>query len=288
MLDLETLSAVLRSGSFEQAAARLGITPSAVSQRIKALEERIGSPLILRGTPCSATALGARLLHHADTVAALERQLFDEIGAPLPDSVPLRVAVTADSLATWVIPALVEVDGYLFDLVIDDQDHSAEWLRRGEVAGALTARTRPVQGCSALALGALRYVAVASPEYLEKWFPGGLTAEAAARAPMLQFNAKDALQHKWLSGNLGQRVTPPAHIIGSSNGFIDAAEAGLGWGMVPEAMADAALHERRLSRLAPAPMDVPVIWQTARATERATATLTRALKCAARDALVPI
>lgn len=203
---LATLSAVLHSGSFDRASARLGLTPSAVSQRIKALEDRLGAPLILRGTPCTATPLGARLLHHADTVAALETALLRDIGQPADARPVLRIAVTADSLATWLMPALAATGDVLFDLVIDDQDHSAEWLRRGEVAGALTARPGPVRGCDCVALGALRYHAVASPDWHARWLPAGLEPAALSRAPMLLFNAKDALQHQWMLRETGARL----------------------------------------------------------------------------------
>lgn len=285
---LATLAAVLRSGSFDRASARLGVTPSAVSQRIKSLEEQMGAALILRGTPCAATPLGARLLRHADAVGALEAQLLGEIGVSGAAMPTLRIAVTADSLATWLIPALASVKDVLFDLVIDDQDHSADWLRRGEVAGALTARAQPVQGCDAVQLGALRYHAAASPGYLTRWFPEGLTPEAARTAPMLQFNAKDALQHQWLRGQIGAEIAPLAHQIASAQGFHDAAVAGLGWGMIPAALIKDDLSRGRLALLAPDPLDQPLTWQTPRATKATTTALTAAIRHAARTGLVTV
>ncbi len=128
---LAALAAVHRRGSFELAAADLHITPSAVSQRIKALEERAGTLLIRRGQPCTATPPGLRLIRHHDEIALLETTLAQDLPGLAAGPATLRIAVNADSLATWVIPALAATEGLLFDLVIDDQDVSQDWLRRG-------------------------------------------------------------------------------------------------------------------------------------------------------------
>jgi LysR family transcriptional regulator, chromosome initiation inhibitor len=188
MLDpaqLAALAAVHRRGSFDLAAAELHVTPSAISQRIKALEEATGSLLIRRGSPCTATATGLRLIRHHDEVALLESTLAAELPGLSPGLATLRIAVNADSLATWVIPALAETEGFLFDLVIDDQDVSQDWLRRGDVVAAITSHPGPLQGCDTLPLGSLRYRATASPDYVARWFPGGISAQALARAPPL-------------------------------------------------------------------------------------------------------
>ena len=154
---LAALSAILRCGSFEQAAAELAVTPSAISQRIKALEEKVGSALILRGSPCTGTEIGARLAKHAEDVGMLETQLSRDLKLDQGQSpMRLRIAVNADSLATWFLPALAAVPDVSFELVIDDQNHSADWLRRGEVSAAVTATGKPVTGCDSLPLGALR------------------------------------------------------------------------------------------------------------------------------------
>lgn len=241
---LEALAAVLSSGSFEGAAARLNVTPSAVSQRIKALEERMGTVLVIRGAPCRGTEAGTRLARHAEQVALLEAEIA------LPETTAreqpvLRIAVNADSLATWVLPALARVEGRMFDLVIDDQDHAEEWLRRGEVVGAITSQPVPVPGCDVVALGVMRYHAVASPEFIARHFAEGPTPEAFARAPALIFNEKDRLQAVWVKMLSGQTVALPLHRIASAQGFVEAARLGMGWGMVPELMAGRSLRNGR-------------------------------------------
>lgn len=281
---LAALSAVLRLGSFEAAAQALSVTPSAVSQRIKALEERTGTALVRRGSPCTGTAAGRRIAKHAEDVGLLEAQLARELAlAGGSGPVRLRVAVNADSLASWFIDAMAAVEGVLFDLVVDDQDHSADWLRRGEVSAAVTASARPVTGFEAYPLGALDYAATASPAFMARWFAEGVSAQAAARAPCLIFNAKDNLQTQWLERNVAAGLSPPAHYLPSTQAFIDAAAAGLGWGMNPLAMVQQDIRDGRLVPLIPqTTLPVPLTWQVARVMAPALADLTRAVQTSAR------
>lgn len=284
---LRSLGAVLRTGSFEAAAAELHVTPSAVSQRIKALEERVGGVVVVRGTPCVATALGRRLARHADEVQRLEEDLSREVAALAGGrETVLRIAVNADSLATWFLPALTGQPGLLFDLVIDDQDHSADWLRRGDVAAAVTGHAAPVQGCDCWPLGAMRYVAVASPAFVERWLGADASPEALTRAPAITFDGKDRLQADWLRSVFGRRVGFPTHRIASSQAFVDAALLGIGWGMNPLALVEPHLAAGRLVALVPdRPLDVPLYWQASRIGAGTIAPVSRAVRAAAREAL---
>lgn len=281
---LAAFSAVLRAGSFEAAAGQLGITQSAVSQRIRTLEEALGSALIRRSRPCTPTEAGRRLLAHAEAVGLLERDLLRDLGRPAPDA-PLRIAVTADSLATWVVAALAGVEGLLFDLVIDDQDHSADLLRTGEVAGAITASSRPVPGCDALPLGQLRYIGFAAPTFVARHFAQGVTPAALASAPALTFNRKDRLQRAWAEAATGARLTLPTHYVASTHGITQAGLAGLGWGVNPEALIAPLVAEGRLVDLDPAVrIDTALYWQVPRHIAPALAEVTRALRAAAPGA----
>lgn len=294
MLDpaqLAALSAVHRRGSFDLAAAELHVTPSAISQRIKALEEATGSLLVRRGSPCTATATGLRLIRHYDEVTLLESTLSAELPGLSPGLATLRIAVNADSLATWVIPALAKTDGFLFDLVIDDQDVSQDWLRRGEVVAAITAHPGPLQGCDTHPLGSLRYRATASPAYLARWFPGGISADALAGAPALTFSEKDRLQDRWVTRHFsaGRRPTYPTHRLASSQGFVDACRAGLGWALNPEALISADLQSGTLVELVPdTPLDIALHWQFTRLAAPALAPVTRALRASAARSLVAL
>ena len=163
--------------------------------------------------------------------------------------------------------------------MIDDQDHSADWLRRGEVQAAVTGNGTAVAGCDAHPLGSLRYVAAMSPEFARHWFADGVTAATLARAPALTFNQKDRLQAHWASARAGHRLDPPTHYLPSSQGFIDAALAGLGWCMNPEALVRPHLDAGRLVLLAPdAPLDVALTWQVGRLMAGALAPLTQAVR----------
>ncbi|MCV6585176.1 MAG: LysR family transcriptional regulator ArgP [Marinibacterium sp.] len=286
---LATLSAVLRLGSFEAAARALGVTPPAVTQRIKALEDQVGRRLVHRSTPSTATEAGARLAKHAEDVGLLETRLRQDLKIDMgPAAARLRVAVNADSLATWIIPALVQTDDFLFDLVVDDQDHSADWLRRGAVSAAVTAAGPAISGCDRTALGSLRYVATASPAFVARWFADGISADSLARAPCLIFNAKDQLQLRWMARETGARPAPPGHFLPSSHAFVEAAQLGLGWGMNPAHLVTDALARGTLVPLGRDPMmDVALDWQVSGVMARPLAPLTRAIRAAARSGLTP-
>ncbi len=288
---MAALAAVHRRGSFDLAAADLHVTPSAISQRIKALEEHIGSLLIRRGQPSRATEAGLRLIRHHDEVTLLERTLATDLPHLARHPARLCIAVNADSLATWVIPALVAVDGFLFDLVIDDQDTSQDWLKRGAVVAAITAHPGPLQGCDTLPLGALRYRATASPAFMARWMADGATAQAVAVAPALEFSDKDRLQDQWVKSHISsttRRSPLPSHRLASSTGFVDACLAGLGWGLNPEPLVAHHLAAGRLVELVQdAPLDTPLHWQFSRLTAPAIAPLTRAIQAAAATVLIP-
>lgn len=291
MLDpaqLAALAAVHRRGSFDLAATELHVTPSAISQRIKALEELTGTLLIRRGQPSTATETGLRLIRHHDEVVLLETNLAAELPGLAPGPATLRIAVNADSLATWVLPALAATEGFLFDLVIDDENVSQDWLRRGEVVAAITSHPGPLQGCDTLPLGSLRYRATASPAYKTKWFPGGVTAKALAKAPALTFSEKNRLQDRWVARQMpGSRPTCPTHRMASSQAFVDASLASLGWAVNPEPLVAAHLASGALVELVPdTPLDVPLHWQFTRLAAPALASLTQAIRTSAHWMLV--
>jgi LysR family transcriptional regulator, chromosome initiation inhibitor len=284
---LAALAAVIGEGSFERAAQRLHVTPSAVSQRIRQLEERVGAVLVHRGTPCRATAAGVPLLRHAERVALLEADLDAALSADGKVRASLRVAVNADSLATWLMPALARFAQALpavqLDLVVEDQDHADERLRDGDVLAAVTSSATPVQGCNSHALGALRYVATASPAFVARWFAQGVDAAALAAAPCLVFNRKDALQSRWLQRITRRALAPPCHWLPSTQGFVDGALAGLGWGMNPLPLVQSHLKAGRLVELVPARhVDVPLHWQASRLALPALAALTNAVRAVAQ------
>ncbi len=285
---LAALGGVLRRGSFENAAADLGVTPSAISQRIKALEDRVGISLINRGSPCTGTRAGLRLAKHAEDVGLLEGLLARDLAlGESAGAARLRIAVNADSLATWFVSAMAAAGNVLFDLVIDDQDFSADWLKRGEVSAAVTASGKPVPGCDGFALGSLRYIATASPGFMQKWFADGVDADALQAAPCLAFGARDGLQNAWATRVIGRQFSPPTHFLPATHSFVEAARAGMGWGMNPEPLVRGHIRNARLVPLTgDATLDVPLTWQVSRIIAPALETVTASVRRAAGKILV--
>ncbi|KVE31224.1 LysR family transcriptional regulator ArgP [Burkholderia sp. TSV86] len=273
MLDyalLDALAEVIRQGSFERAAKALNISPSAVSQRVKLLEERVGSVLVKRGQPCVATTSGALLCRHTERVRMLEAELSSHMPAA-PDAPPgtwptLRVAVNDDSVATWFIDAVgpfCAQSGTLLDLVIDDQDHTAERIRDGSVQGAVTALAEPIQGCRSTRLGRIRYHPVCSPAFFERYFSDGLNRDALRRAPCVMFNSKDSLQARFIRRVTRVDLDPPQHWIPHVAGYLRACEAGLGWGMCPNRMVERQIAAGELIDMSPGKsIDIELYWQS--------------------------
>lgn len=292
---LNALAAVVREGSFDRAARALHVTPSAVSQRIRLLEERVGCALVVRGQPCRPTETGRRMCQHMDRVRLLEQELTNTLPALVADGptrVPLPVAVNADSLATWFAPALAAFAAnapVLVELSVDDQDHTAERLRTGAVVAAVTSAARPATGCNSRPLGIMRYLAAASPAFIDRHFAAGVGAGSLALAPSLLFNIKDELQAHWVRRLCHRHVELPRHTLPSPQAFVTAALAGMGWGMFPQEMIADLLAEERLVELVPGtPLDVPLYWQTARAASGLLDDLTRQMVAAARQGLRPL
>jgi LysR family transcriptional regulator (chromosome initiation inhibitor) len=230
-------------------------------------------------------------------VGMLESELFSQLPALLSSDevssrVTLHIATNADSLGTWflkAVSAFTHQSGFLLNVAVDDQDHTAEWLQRGRVLAAVTSLEKPVQGCRVTPLGFLRYHATASPAFIDRYFPKGVTETELAQAPALTFNQKDRLQQQWISQVFGASIVHPTHWLPSTQSFVDAALLGMGWGMNPALLVRNHLAERRLVELvAGTPLDVPLFWQVNRLAADRLRSLTDAVVEVARRELVQI
>lgn len=283
-LQLETLLAIAEEGSFDGAARRLHLTPSAVSQRVKALESAAGQVLLRRTIPVEITDSGAPLLRLAQQLRLLMAESGASVGGD--DVVDLPVAVNADSLNTWFHPvfsAIASRPGTALRLAVEDEGHSHELLRRGEVLAAVTAEPRPVQGCSVEPLGHQRYVAAVAPVLLDRH--RRRSGVDWSTIPMTVFNEKDRLQDTVLAG---RGVGRPAvvHRVPSTSDFLVAITAGLGWGLVPGSQFEPAAARGDLARMpGSAAVDVDLHWQRWRLTTPALDDLTVAVRSAARAGL---
>ncbi|MEB7503026.1 LysR family transcriptional regulator ArgP [Arthrobacter koreensis] len=285
---LRALAAVLDHGSFDAAAAALHLTTSAVSQRVKALETRTGCVLLRRARPIAPTEPGAVLLRLARQITALEHDAVERLGLDSqPGRTPVQLVINADSLSTWVLPALAELEGTNFEFTVEDQDYSAESLRNGTAMGAVTSSPEPVQGCSVTPLGTMRYRPTSSPAFRRRWFAAGFDARGAASAPMVVFNRRDALQSRFLESALAPGLEPPRHYVPASWDFLQAVRLGFGWGMLPDLQSEALLEEGSVVLLDPdAHLDVQLYWQQWRVELPALAGVAGALTAAAGRGLL--
>lgn len=257
---LRTLLAVADTGSFELAAEALSVTPSAVSQRIKALESQLGRSVLVRARPCRPTESGVVLLTLARRMVLMEAEALAELGQPGMGPATLTVVVNSDSLVSWALPALVEAahtHGIMLDIRREDQEHSTALLRDGRALAAVTSVASPVPGCRVRRLGSMRYHPAASAEFMAQWFADGVTPEALAVAPVVVFDRDDELQDSWLRATTGLQHEPPRHYVPESTGYVEAVRLGLGWGLVPF---EHSLKD--LVELVPGDwLDVPLYWQ---------------------------
>lgn len=258
-----TLAAVIDAGSLQAAAEQLHVSPSAVSQRIRALEDDLGRVLLVRSKPPRPTPAAHAIVRYARQLTLLEDEAIRELGDG-DTRVSLPLAVNADSLATWFLAPLARLAArhpVVFDLHRDDQDFTAGMLEEGTVTGAVTSRAQPVAGCHVRALGVLRYEAVASPAFADAWLAGGADVAAFSRAPLIDFDRRDDLQSRWLTARGVDPAAPPRHRVPASHDFAAATELGLGWALLPRLQSADALAAGRLVALGGPSIDVPLYWQ---------------------------
>ena len=266
---LECLAAIVEEGGFERAAQRLSITQSAVSQRLRALESQVGTVLIVRSRPLKATSAGRLLLKHTKMLRLLRADLERDMKELAPGSLGalgtgreeerIAIAINADSIATWALPALTALaqQGLAMEIIADDQNFTQEWLREGQVLGCVTTLKQALRGCKMVALGAMDYVAVATPEFAQarlalKGKPQ-LTAHNFRSVPFIAFNRKDDMQAEFVGQAFGlKRVTLNQLFVPSSEGQVRAVLAGWGVSVVPRLLAEGLLQQGLLLNVAPA------------------------------------
>lgn len=263
------LAAVVREGSFEGAARSMKVTQSAVSQRIKQMEEKVGVVLVARGRPCLPTDAGLQFCRHFEQVTLLQQELGERMSALVggKDGVPatIRLAVNNDSLATWfpnLIKRASQELGIRFDIVPDDQEHTEVSLKSGGALAVITTLETPVQGCRRISLGSMDYIAVASPEFFRAQFVDGVSLDALRKATCLAFNRKDTIQDLWMTLCFGEAVPVSTHFVPSYEGYIACCLNGVAWGLVPSLAAMPLVKRGELVELSPGKeVKVSLHWQ---------------------------
>lgn len=299
MLDarqLEALAAVVEHRGFGPAAQALNLTLAAVSLRVKALEEHLGQRLLVRGKAVRATAAGQALVAHIKQLQLMEADLLTGLqgGTPARGATwqSLSVAINADSVASWFLPGvapLLQRHHLLLEITIDDQDHTHDALKSGDVIGCVTTLAEPMRGCVAEPLGVMRYRCVAAPAVAQRCRTprGAVSPHKLLAHPAIIFNRKDALQDAFLEKHFGLKQPHyPRHYAPAVDAFETAIELGLGWGMVPEQHLQ---HRPGLVEVLPgAAVDVTLYWQHWAREPLSAQRLTQAVKAAAHAALPPV
>jgi LysR family transcriptional regulator (chromosome initiation inhibitor) len=295
---LEALAAIVEEGGFERAAQRLNITQSAVSQRLRALEAQVGTVLIVRSRPLRPTSAGHLLLKHTRQLRLLRADLERDLRELAPSSTGggreeerISLAINADSIATWALPALDELalQGLPLEIVTDDQDFTHEWLREGQVLGCVTTVKQALRGCKVVALGAMDYIAVARSDYARRNLASGLTRHNFVETPFIAFNRKDDMQAEFVGKAFGlRRVSLRQLFVPSSEGQVRAVLAGWGVSVVPELLTRGLIEQGRLVNVAPdTRVPVQLYWHCWNLESAVLDQLTVALTRAAREALSP-
>ena len=295
---LEALAAIVEEGGFDRAAQRLNITQSAVSQRLRALEAQVGTVLIVRSRPLKPTSAGHLLLKHTKQLRLLRADLERDLRELAPSSTGggreeerIALAINADSIATWALPALNDLarQGLPLEIITDDQDFTHEWLREGQVLGCVTTVKQALRGCKVLPLGAMQYVAVAQADYARERLGGALTPHNFREAPFVAFNRKDDMQAEFVGKAFGlKRVSLHQLFVPSSEGQVRAVLAGWGVSVVPELLTRGLVAQGELVNVAPrASVPVQLYWHCWNLESAVLDQLTSALTEAARQALSP-
>jgi LysR family transcriptional regulator (chromosome initiation inhibitor) len=265
---LDCLAALAEGGSFERAAVLLSITQSAVSQRLRALESHVGRLLVVRARPLRLTEAGKVLLRYARQIQALRADAARELGAGRESDERIPIAVNADSLATWVLPALDPLvqagrkAGYSIELIVDDQDFTHDWLGQGEVLGCVSTVAKPLRGCVCQPLGCMRYQAVASPAFLDSALPEGLHRGNFHEVPFIVFNRKDDMQAQWVARAFEVREPRlKERFVPSSEAGCRAAAMGWGIAVLPDILAKSWIEAGALRPVRPdVALDVALHW----------------------------
>lgn len=267
---LVVLAAVVRTGSFDAAAKSLNVTQSAVSQRIKQLEERVGSILIQRGRPCVATEDGMLLCQHHEQIELLRHELGQQLrltgSGRRSAGIKVRIAVNSDSLATWfpsVVKRAAEDLGLWLEVIPDDQEFTEERLRSGDALAVVTTSDRSVSGCTAIPIGSMDYLAVATPDFARAFFAEGVSSKTLSKAPAIKFDRKDSLPNQWMTQVVGEEVKVAHHDIPSYEAHLICCSEGIGWAMMPSLTVGPLVESGALVELVPGERIVmPLFWQT--------------------------
>ncbi|CAG8999248.1 MAG: HTH-type transcriptional regulator ArgP [Candidatus Celerinatantimonas neptuna] len=263
---LRALDAVVVSQSFDRAASLLSITQSAVSQRIRQLEQHWGEPLLVRAQPLQLTALGQQLIGHYRRVSQLEQQLQEQLEPDSKKPMPFPLAVNADSLAIWLLDALskpLRLGDIELHLTVENEAQTWQRMQSGEVLGCITNREKPVSGAVSIPLGVLTYLCVASPAFIKRYFDEErISIQQLRQAPAIAFDQRDDMHFQFIESLFGLKPGEyPCHTVRSSETFVSMTESGYAYCMIARQQVPIQLEQGRLINLFPEhSIRVPLYW----------------------------
>jgi len=265
MLDykgLEALYTVQELQSFEEAAKKLHITQSAISQRIKNLEILYGQPLLNRTLPYRATSLGQQLIGHFTRICLLESELEKQLSAVNKPSI--AIALNRDSLETWFMDVIKKTDIFnqiALKVIADDQEKTLEYLKTGQVSACLSTSEKEIMGGKVQFLGDMEYVLAGSPEFVNQHFMKANPKECLAKAVALKFDHHDTLHERYMEkffGLNGKELN--YHILPSVLGFKQFVLLGYGYGLIPKIDIVNELKKKQLVKVYDKTWKIPLYW----------------------------
>lgn len=298
MLDYDAIRALLaveREGSFEGAGRSLSVSSSAISQRIKSLEIATGAVMIKRGKPACVTEIGNTLCRHIEMVLGMESELKKKNSLTFADeretSPIVRISINEDCLSGWFIDVISrqmeKTPDWLFDISTKYQDYSGSDIKSGDTLVAISDKKSIMSGFTSIPLGTLSYRATASPAFMEKYFPNGVTLDELAEAPSLRYSAFYDLQHKWICENFGKDIKTRNHMIPNSHLFVSGCLKNIGWGLNTAAMSDEYIASGELVELIPGKtLDIKLYWHYCKAIAESVRPLTESVVEVARQHLI--
>ncbi|MEM5286449.1 HTH-type transcriptional regulator ArgP [Paraburkholderia sabiae] len=250
---LETFAVVVETRHFGRAAHALNVTRGAVSQRMIALEEAVGTPLLVRDG-MMLTPAGEIMLLHVQALQLLEADTLQRIKPAEKGRTKIAIAVNADSLATWfeAVACAIAKENLALELIVDDQDYTLSVLTRGEAMGCVSTASSAPTGFVAEPIGEMEYECVATPEFAKTHFADGVTLHNILAAPAVLFNRKDGLHSIFLERLIGFPVHGYAtHFFPSPIALLSAIRAGVGYGLVPSLQIQSLIDSGDVISIAP-------------------------------------
>ena len=247
LTDLTAFAAIAAHRSFRQAADELGVSASALSHTMKALEERVGVRLLHRTTRSVApTEAGAALL---DRLRPILTDLDDALGAVDGFRTGLRgtLRINAGESAARILMRkavprfLAEHPDMHVDLVTDGR--LVDIVAEGFDAGVRLGESVPQDMVGVRFGGPARFVAIASPRYLKKR-PAPRSPSDLLQHACIRYRMQSGKIYRWELEKRGRSVAVDVQgpvTLDRDDLMVDAATDGLGIAFVPELAAEQSL-----------------------------------------------